>query len=179
MILIPFYWFYWWFYSHSTDDSTPILLMILISFYWWFYSHSTAPILWIMLGPVDQFYWQFFSQSTNHCTPILLEFYWWFYGSRIISKMRVESSEATASIRLWRAAFSLWSTFTLRTTSTREKCSQSWPLRTGTEPENDVTHCHVSLCKFKLALLTWFHLRIFRHWPPHSSTTSSPPLPEM
>ena len=88
-ILLPFY---WRFYSHSSNDCTPILL----AFYWWIHSHSTdhssiliymiqlpfygslfhsnlhdsTPILRIiilpcaLLGPVDQFYWWFYSQST-------------------------------------------------------------------------------------------------------------------
>ena len=90
MILLPFY-------SHSTDDSTPILLMILLPFRWWFYSHSASILLMILLP--------FYSHSTNNSTPILLmillpfclhstddstpillAFYWWFYShsTRII-----------------------------------------------------------------------------------------------
>ena len=68
MILLPFY-------SHSTDDSMPILL----AFYWWFYSHSTRILLRIVLP--------FYSHSTDDSTPILricnwelLSFYCWFYS---------------------------------------------------------------------------------------------------
>ena len=115
--------FYWWLYSHSmdystpllvhcwdlwissTDDSTTILRIILLSFYWsvplpfyrsffhptddstwWFYSLSTdwTPILLLILSP---FYWKFYSHSNDHSTDhsdptlltILLPFYWWFY----------------------------------------------------------------------------------------------------
>ena len=56
MILCPFY-------SHSTDDSMPILL----AFYWWFYSHSTHILLMILC--------LFYSLSTDDSTPILLPFY--------------------------------------------------------------------------------------------------------
>ena len=66
-------------YSHSTNDSTPNLLMILLSFYWWFYSQSTDDSTLILLMIILPFY----SHSTNDSTPnllmILLSFYWWFY----------------------------------------------------------------------------------------------------
>ena len=111
--------FYWWLYSHSmdystpllvhcwdlwissTDDSTTILRIILLSFYWsvplpfyrsffhptddstwWFYSLSTdwTPILLLILSP---FYWKFYSHSNDHSTLILLiiliPLYWRFY----------------------------------------------------------------------------------------------------
>ena len=51
MILLPFY---RRFYSHSTDDSTPILLMISI------------PILLLLLLPIHRWFY-------SHSTP----FYWW------------------------------------------------------------------------------------------------------
>ena len=60
---------YWWFYFHSADDSTPILLMILLPFNWWLYSCSTddsTPILLMILLP---FYWWFYSHSTYDSTP--------------------------------------------------------------------------------------------------------------
>jgi len=78
--------------SHSTDDSTPILVMIsipillliLLPIQRWFYSHFTddfTPILLMILLPI---YWWFYSHSTNDSTPnilmILLSFYWWFYS---------------------------------------------------------------------------------------------------
>ena len=98
MILLPFYShssddstpillpFFWWLYSHSTR----FLLIILLPFYWWFYAHST-PILLIILLP-------FYSLSTDNSTPILRPFYcvlkhlWTteFIGSRYSHSTRLQ-----------------------------------------------------------------------------------------
>ena len=74
--------FYWWFYSHSmdystpfvvhcwdlwinsTDDSTPNLRIILLSFYWSFYSKSTDNLL--------ACYWWFYFHSTDHSEHLLV-----------------------------------------------------------------------------------------------------------
>ena len=73
--------FYWWFYSHSmdystpfvvhcwelwinsTDDSTPNLCIILLSFYWSFYSKSIDDLL--------ACYWWFYFHSTDHSEHLL------------------------------------------------------------------------------------------------------------
>ena len=84
--------FYWWFYSHSARILLMILLpfcshctddsvLILLALYWWFHSHSIRILLMIPLP--------FYSHSTDDSTPILLTLYWWFYSHSTCSLLMI------------------------------------------------------------------------------------------